>query len=97
MATIRVQAVTGGFALGIWRDIGDVFDIDSSLFSDSTVSMVPVGNPDYPLYGWMLQVSGATPLYSYSLAHGGQSLPAQGTYQPNSAGVLMLSIPRYVA
>lgn len=73
MATIRVKAVTAGFALKIWRDVGDVFDIDSTLYSDSTVSYVPVGNPDYPLYGWMLQVPGATPLYSYALSNGGLS------------------------
>lgn len=96
MALIRVKAVTGGFALRIWRDIGDVFDIDSSLYSDSTVSFVPPGNPAYPLFGWMLQVPGGTPLYSYALANGGQSRPAQGTYQPNAAGVINLSIPRYV-
>lgn len=73
MATIRVQATAAGFALKIWRDVGDVFDIDSSLFSDSTVSYVPVGNADYPLYGWMLQVPGSTPLYSYALSNGGLS------------------------
>lgn len=73
MATIRVQAVTAGDTAGIWRDIGDVFDIDSSKFSDSTVSYVPVGNPDYPLVGWMLLVPPGTPLYSYALSNGGQS------------------------
>lgn len=73
MATIRVKAIAAGCALKIWRDIGDVFDIDSSLYSDSTVSYVPAGNPDYPLYGWMLQVAASTPIYSYALANGGQS------------------------
>lgn len=77
MATIRVKAVAAGFALKIWRDIGDVFDIDSSLYSDSTVSFVPVGNPDYPLYGWMLQVPGTTPLYSFALSNGGISTVRQ--------------------
>lgn len=73
MATIRVQAITAGFALSLWRDVGDVFDIDSSLYSDSTISYVPVGNPDYPLFGWMLQVPGSTALYSYALSNGGLS------------------------
>lgn len=73
MATIRVTAVAAGAYGGIYRDVGDVFDIDSTRYSDSTVSFVPVGNPDYPLYGWMLQVPANTPLYSYALSNGGQS------------------------
>lgn len=75
MAIIRVQAVAAGDSGGVWRDVGDVFDIDSTKFSDATVSYVPVGNPDYPLYGWMLQVPSNTPLVSYALSNGGQSTP----------------------
>lgn len=99
MAFARVKAAARGFYSGIWRDIGDVFDIANSTdFSNSTVSQVPVGNPDYPLYGWMTQVPGATPLYSYALSNGmGLSAPAQGTYGVDSAGHPVLSIPRYVA
>jgi hypothetical protein len=67
MATIRVQAVARGQTGNQFREVGDVFDIDSSQFSDSTVSYVPVGNPAYPLYGWMVQVPSTTPLYSFSL------------------------------
>jgi hypothetical protein len=73
MATIRVTAVHTGYSSGTFRDVGDVFDIDSSQYSDSSVSFVPVGNPDYPLYGWQIQVPSSTPLYSYALANGGQS------------------------
>lgn len=70
----RVQAVQAGFYPEIWRDIGDIFDIaDPGDFSDSTVSLVPVGNPDYPLYGWMLSVAANTPLFSYALAYFGLS------------------------
>lgn len=73
MAIIRVQAKRAGTTANVWRDVGDVFDVDSTQFSDSTVSYVPVGNPDYPLYGWMTQVPGTTPLYSYALSNGGMS------------------------
>lgn len=98
MAFARVKAVTGGQYGGVYRDIGDVFDIqNSSDFSNALVSQVPVGNPDYPLFGWMLQVPGGTPLYNYALANGGQSRPTQGIYVTNSQGVKNLSIPRYVA
>lgn len=75
MATIRVKAVTSGSYGGTYRDVDDVFDIDSAFYSDSTVSFVPVGNPDYPLYGWMLQVPNTTPLYSWALSNGGASSP----------------------
>lgn len=71
---MRVQAVVAGDYNGIWRDIGDVFDIVLLAdLSNSTVSIVPVGNPDYPLYGWMKQVPASTPLYSYALSNGGLS------------------------
>jgi|SRR5882724_1456213 len=64
--SFRVQAMAAGFYNGDWKDIGDVFDVDSSQFSDSTVSFVPAGNPAYPVYGWMLQVPATTPLFSYA-------------------------------
>lgn len=64
---MRVQAVAAGFYNKIYRDIGDVFDLLSTGdLSDSTVSQVPVGNPDYPVYGWMLVVPGNTPLFSFA-------------------------------
>lgn len=98
MAYARVQAVQRGQYSGIFRDVGDVFDIDNAGdLSDSTVSQVPVGNPDYPLYGWMLVVPNVTPLYSFALANQGQSTLVQGIYGTNSQGVKNLSIPRYVA
>lgn len=98
MAFARVKAVQRGQYQGIFRDVGDVFDIaNSSDLSDATVSQVPVGNPDYPLYGWMLVVPGTTPLYSYALSNGGNSTIVQGTYSNNTQGVKNLSIPRYVA
>jgi hypothetical protein len=97
MAFARVQAVQRGQYGGVFRDKGDVFDItNASDLSDSTVSQVPVGNPDYPLFGWMLVVPNATPLYSYALSNGGNSSVVQGTYSANSQGVTNLSIPRYV-
>lgn len=71
---IRVQAIAAGFFGSDWKDIGDVFDItDPSQFSDSAQSVVPVGNPDYPLYGWMMIVPSTTPLFSY--ASTGMSTP----------------------
>lgn len=75
MATIRVRAVAAGDTGGAYRNIGDVFDIDSTQFSDSTVSYVPAGNPAFPLFGWMVQVPSSTPLYSYAQANGGASAP----------------------
>lgn len=95
VTTLRVRAVAPGDCGGLYRDIGDVFDIISTDFSDSTVSQVPVGNPDYPLYGWMLQVPSNTPLFSW--ASQGISSPVFGVYGMNAAGVKNLSIPRYVA
>lgn len=74
--TIRVQAVAAGFYKSDYKDIGDVFDIlNSGELSDSTVSSVPVGNPDYPVFGWMLQVPPSTPLFSW--ASTGNSSPRQ--------------------
>lgn len=98
MAFARVKAVQRGQYAGIFRDVGDIFDIaNSSDLSDSTVSQVPVGNPDYPLYGWMLIVPNTTPLYSYALSNGGSSTVVQGIYATNTQGVTNLSIHRYVA
>ncbi len=72
----RCQAVQAGDYNGIYRDVGDVFDVfNPTDFSDSTVSQVPVGNPDYPIYGWMKLVPSSTPLYSWALANGGASSP----------------------
>ena len=97
MAYARVKAIQRGQYGGILRDVGDVFDIvNASDLSDATVSQVPVGNPDYPLYGWMLVVSGTIPLYSYALSNGGSSTVVQGIYSNNTQGVKNLSIPRYV-
>jgi hypothetical protein len=73
-ATARVQATAAGFYRGDYKDIGDVFDLVSYAdLSDSTASFVPVGNPDYPLYGWMLVVPSSTPLFSW--ASSGNSTP----------------------
>jgi len=71
--TIRVKAVAAGFYQGDYRDIGDVFDIAQSDYSPYNVSLVPVGNPDYPLYGWMMQVPSTTPLYDAASATGASS------------------------
>lgn len=97
MAFARVQAVQRGFYAKTFRDVGDVFDIAvAGDLSDSTVNQVPVGNPDYPLFGWMLVVPGTTPLYSYALSNQGQSTLVQGTYSKNSVGVTNLTIRRTV-
>lgn len=64
---IRVQATQACFYRGDYKDAGDVFDIfDPGDFSDSTQSQVPVGNPDYPLYGCMTIVPSTTPLFSWA-------------------------------
>jgi hypothetical protein len=64
---VRVRATAAGYFEGVYRDIGDVFDIsDTSDFTDSAQSQVPVGNPDYPEYGWMVIVPSSTPLFSFA-------------------------------
>jgi hypothetical protein len=69
----RVQATVAGFYRGDYKDIGDVFDLLSwSDLSDSTASFVPIGNPDYPVYGWMLVVPSTTALFSWA-AYGNSS------------------------
>ena len=94
MSFARVQAVQRGAYGGIFRDVGDIFDIqNASDFSNSTVNY---GSVTTPSYGWMLQVASATPLYSYALSNGGISTLVQGTYSANSQGVTNLSIPTYV-
>lgn len=71
---MRVKAVIAGFYKGDYRDIGDVFDLaNTGDLSDSTVSQVPIGNPDYPVFGWMLVVPSSTPLFSWAAS--GNSSP----------------------
>ena len=71
---VRVRVVRAGYYAGEYRNIGDVFDIASITdYSDSTMNLVPIGNPDYPLYGWMLQVPPTTPLYNYARVSGSAS------------------------
>lgn len=73
----RVQAVQAGFYNEDYKDIGDVFDlITGNDFSDSTVSQVPVGDPDYPVYGWMKIVPFNTQLFSWAAS--GLSSPRFG-------------------
>lgn len=49
-----VQAVKEGFYNGQYRCIGDVFTLlKASDLSSVYVSQVPVGDPDYPVWGWM--------------------------------------------
>jgi hypothetical protein len=90
----RVQAVQRGQYGGIFRDVGDVFDIQNA--ADFSSSAVNYGSIATPNYGWMLQVPSLTPLYSYALANGGNSTLVQGMYSANSQGVVNLSIPPYV-
>ena len=73
IGSARVQAVSAGFYRGDYKDIGDVFDLVSTAdFSDSTQPQTPAGNPDYPVYGWMLSVPASTPLFSWA-AYGNSS------------------------
>lgn len=86
-AGFRVRAVSRGAYNEIWRDPGDVFDLlFAQDFSDSSKSVVPVGNPLYPLPGWMVQVPQSTPLYSYALANYGFSSIVVATYQSGTGG-----------
>jgi len=95
MSFARVQAATPGFYRGDYKDVGDVFDvITAAEFQSSAVSIVPVGNPVYPLFGWMTQVPNGTALYSWAAF--GNSSPKSGAYLPNNVGVVNLSIPQYV-
>lgn len=62
-AGFRVMATDNGYYGGSPRMKGDVFDIAYAAdYSDSTTSFVPSTDPDYPVYGWMIQVSSSTPL-----------------------------------
>jgi hypothetical protein len=71
---IRVKAVMAGEYLGDFKDVGDVFElVTSNDYSAYNVSQVPVGNPIYPFYGWMMQVPESTPLFSW--ASTGNSTP----------------------
>ena len=91
----RVQATKGGFYGGIWRDSGDVFDIYNA--SDFSNSATNYGSAATPFFGWMTQVAGNTPLYSYSLSNGmGLSDPYVSVQGVDSAGHPLWSIPSYV-
>lgn len=89
--SMRVQATAPGFYNGIFRNIGDVFDLlQLSDYVPFNVSLVPPGNLLYPLYGWMIQVASTTPLVDYSLSTGGASSPQMETRGTNSAGQQVL-------
>lgn len=56
--SLLVMAMQDGYYQGLFHPKGDVFYIlNAADFSDSSVSLVPPGNPDYPIYGWMQFVS----------------------------------------
>jgi hypothetical protein len=59
--TMRVQATAIGDYNGILYGPGDVFDIDSRSFSDSTIDY-SAGGTGGPFFGWMKQVPASTPL-----------------------------------
>lgn len=95
MPYARVKAVAGGFYGGIWRDIGDVFDIANA--GDFSNSATNYGSAATPFYGWMTQVPGTTPLFSYALSTGqGLSYATIEIYGTDTAGHPSLPIPRYV-
>lgn len=97
--SLRVKAVVAGFYNGIFRDPGDIFDLLSANdYSDSTATINPPTDPDYPLFGWMLSVAQTTPLYSFALANGGASSNAVASMGTNSAGQKVWgNAGRYVA
>jgi len=64
--TVRVQAKAAGFYNNDYKDIGDVFDIKVQDLSDASVEILNIGDPDYPLFGWMTVVPPGTPLFSLS-------------------------------
>lgn len=95
MAFARVKAVQGGFYAGVWRDVGDIFDIATS--NDFSNSATNYGSAATPFFGWMTQVAGNTPLFNYSLSTGcGLSDPYQSVMGVDAAGHPLWSIPRYV-
>lgn len=86
---MRVQATAPGFYNGRYRNIGDVFDLNTpGDYAAFNVSLVPVGNPNYPLYGWMMQVAANAQLSDYTLNHGtaGASSPQVETVGTNQGG-----------
>lgn len=91
----RVSAVRGGFYGGQWRDIGDVFDIYfAEEFSNYQINY---GSAATPFYGWMMQVSSSTPLFTYALSTGqGLSYATTEIYGQDTAGHPSLPIPPYV-
>lgn len=91
---MRVQAMGRGYYNGVFRDVGDVFDIYTT--GDFSNYQTNYGSVATPFYGWMKTVPSATPLFSYALANYGASTPVQGTYSPDSAGHPSLSIYPYV-
>jgi hypothetical protein len=95
MAFARVKATQGGFYAGIWRDIGDIFDI--AVAGDFSNSATNYGSVATPFFGWMTQVPGNTSLFSFALSNGmGLSDPYQSVMGVDSAGHPLWSIPRYV-
>jgi hypothetical protein len=90
--TARVKAVSEGLYNGIFRNVGDVFDVlTSGDLSDSLLPINAPGDPDYPVYGWMLVVPPTTPLVDQTLSTGqGQSSPVQASRGTNTAGQSVL-------
>jgi hypothetical protein len=68
---VRVQAKAAGFYMNDYKDIGDVFDIQLQDLSDAGVEIVNIGDPDYPLFGWMTVVPSTTPLFSLAATGAG--------------------------
>ncbi len=57
---MRVTAVTSGYYGGVYHPPGDVFDVASPDYSDSTVNYGPGSATKQ--FGWMLIVAANTPL-----------------------------------
>lgn len=84
---MRVQATAPGFYNGRFRNIGDVFDLNTpGDYVAFNVSLVPAGNPNYPMFGWMMQVSSSAALVDQTLVQGGQSVQPQETVGTNQGG-----------
>jgi hypothetical protein len=58
---VRVRATQVGYYLGITRNIGDVFDVDTAHFADSGIDFVH-GGEGSQFFGWMVIVSPSTTL-----------------------------------
>jgi hypothetical protein len=67
LTPVWVKAITAGYYKGIYREIGDVFQLDSiNDLSNYLVDQDP-GSADSPVWGWMMLLAGnPMPILGYS-------------------------------